>query len=122
MTHRGRVVERRTEIARDRVMSMGVSVSALAGLGPQDAGAAGVSQRPAAGEGAAAAGSGSSSSGGTGGSGSEGGGTSRSGSAAGEEGGDGGSGLFHSSTFRLLLREIRAEGRAGGDDDRPARW
>ncbi|GBF95187.1 hypothetical protein Rsub_07902 [Raphidocelis subcapitata] len=119
MTHKGRVVERRMEIPRTRVMSMGVSVSALAGMGPQEAGAAGVSQRPAP-----AAGAGGAATGGGGGSGA----SSSGGSAAGEESssgsssGGGGGGLLNSSTFRLLLREIRAEGRAGGEDDAPGKW
>jgi hypothetical protein len=108
MTNRGRVVERRMEMTRDKVMSLGVSISAQAvadGAGPAAAG--GGPAAPAAGGadsgGAAAAAAGAGAPGD---------------SQAASGGGGGGEAAEPavSREFRLLLREIRADGRAGDTD------
>lgn len=118
MTHKGRLVERRMEMPRDRVISVGVSFSALAAPDPDAEARSGVRRRPAAGGG---------------GGGDDGGRAVEDGGAAGQEQGAGqqreapaaaaesgaletderGDAAARAVDFLLLLREIRAEGRAG---------
>ncbi len=113
MTHRGRLVERRMEMARDKVMSVGISISALGSfehLRPHiPVAAAAVEQRPVeGGDQQAAAGSSGQQQQQL---------ASKEGELDGEHSDEEAGGAvvaeFQSSEFRLLLREIRAEGRAG---------
>lgn len=116
MTNRGRLVERRMEMARDKVMSVGVSISALALADPRGEARSGVQQRPAAAAPAAAAGDPAAEGAAEGRRGAEGaeGMQQQEGGDEGEgEGGEGEGVEVVSSEFRLLIREIRAEGRAG---------
>ena len=111
MTNRGRVVERRLEMTRDKVMSMGVSISALCATDAGEQAASGGQVQSAAAQereeeeeearDSAAAAVLTSAIGGA-----------SNGNSGGGLLGSGGA-VRHGSEFRLLLREIRAEGRAG---------
>ncbi|KAI8473251.1 MAG: complex I intermediate-associated protein 30-domain-containing protein [Monoraphidium minutum] len=110
MTSKGRLVERRMEMPKDRVIALGVSFSALASPDPRGEAAAGIRQRPVAGGGGGGGGAA-----GAGGRREGGGGAAAGGGEAGADSGsdEDGAQEHTAAEFMLLLREIRAEGRAG---------
>ncbi|KIY96043.1 hypothetical protein MNEG_11918 [Monoraphidium neglectum] len=113
LTYKGRLVEGRMELPKDRVVSVGVAISALASSDPEDEARSGVEQRPSDGGGGGAAAA-------------AGGGEEAAAAAAGAAGGEqqqeradleadvgASEPVVLTSNFKLLLRQIRAEGRAG---------